>query len=105
MERLIDTLATTILKKQWDEYEFRGKTYLGMTFGSYQYKQLIEDYNTFTYLKMMMKNYYIQDYEIVERHSDKITGISIYIEKEQYGKLEYFLKNASTIKIAKRCTM
>jgi hypothetical protein len=105
MERLIDTLTGSVLKKHWGEYEFRGKTYLGMTFGSYQYRYLIEDFNTFTYLKMMMKNYFIQDYEIVERYSDKNSGISIYIEKEQYGKLEYFLKNASTIKFTKRSTV
>ena len=105
MEKLLDALANTVLKKQWDEYEFRGKTYLGITFGSYHYKYITEDFNTFTYLKIMMRNYFIQDYEIVERHSDKISGISVYIEKEQYGKLEYFLKELSTQKLTKRFTV
>ena len=79
-------------------YELRGKDYYGVTFGSYQYNDIINDFQSTGYIKMLMRNYFIKDYEIVERHSNGVAGISIYIEKEQFGKLEYFLKNIKSQK-------
>lgn len=99
MDKIIDVLSQKVIDKEWNDYELRHKEYKGITLGSYQYKDIINDFQSTGYIKMLMRNYFIKDYEIVERHSNGVAGISIYIEKEQFGKLEYFLKNIKSQKI------
>ena len=98
MDKIIDLLSKKVINNEWKIYEFRGKEYYGITFGSYQYNDIINDFQSTGYMKMLMRNYFIKDYEIVERYSNGVAGISIYIEKEQFGKLEYFLKNIKSQK-------
>ena len=101
MDKIIDLLSEKVINNEWGMYEFRGKDYYGITIGSYQYNHIINDFQSAGYIIMLLRNYFIKDYEIVERHSNGVAGISIYIEKEQFGKLEYFLKN---MKSQKHCS-
>lgn len=105
MDKIIDILSQKVIDKEWNDYELRYKEYKGITLGSYQYKDIIDDFQSLGYIKMLMENYFIRDYEIVERYSDGAAGISIYIEKEQFSKIEYFLKNVKSEKITKRNTV
>lgn len=105
MDKIIDIMSQKVIDKEWSDYELRHKEYKGITLGSYQYKDIIDDFQSLGYIKMLMKNYFIRDYEVVERYSDGAAGISIYIEKEQFSKIEYFLKNVKSEKIAKRNTV
>jgi len=105
MDKIIDVLSQKVIDKEWNDYELRHKEYKGITLGSYQYKDIIDDFQSLGYIKMLMKNYFVWDYEIIERHGDGVSGISIYIEKEQFSKIEYFLKNVKSEKITKRNTV
>jgi|TARA_Y100000389_G_C17334262_1_gene449774 hypothetical protein len=93
MEKMIDLLSEKVVDKSWKQFEFRGKEYMGITIGSYEYPNILSDFNSLAYIKMIMKNYFINDYEIVERQNTAVSGISIFIQKDQFVKLEYFLQN------------
>ena len=48
-------ISEKVINNEWEMYELRGKDYYGVTFGSYQYNDIINDFQSTGYIKMLMQ--------------------------------------------------
>ena len=56
MDKIIDLLSEKVINNEWGMYEFRGKDYYGITIGSYQYNDIINDFQVQVYQFTLKKN-------------------------------------------------
>lgn len=93
MDQIKEILSEQVKRKKWRETSYLNDIYKTVTLGSGDYPTLLKDYNTFMYIKMILNNYYINKYSIQETKAQYAHGITIYIQKDEFCKMEYFMNS------------
>ncbi len=93
MEEISKIIAEYTKNNNWKLVNYLNDEYYTMTIGSYSYNKILNDYNTFMYIKMIMNTYFIKKYSIQETKTNTAHGISIYVQKDEFCKIKYFMNS------------
>lgn len=93
MEDISKIIAEYTKNNNWKLVEYLNDEYYTMTIGSYNYNKILNDYHSSMYIKMIMNNYFIKKYSIQETKTNAAHGISIYVQKDEFCKLQYFMNS------------